>query len=307
MTACSRVSLSLDEPLAGTAPEATSWIVVEQPGPWGRKALTQSHLDPVLGAALETAAHAHGARVALVRRPGRHPDTGRRRPRRVWVASARPGMTWLLGGEVDDVEALGALAWSGLESGDQELVRASIHGLKPETEPLLLVCTNGRRDVCCANYGRPLALAMHGRLPDRVWETTHLGGHRFAPTAVVLPFGVAHGRLDVDGAVQLVEQARAGRHVGIGYRGRSTFSRPGQAAEAAVRDGAGVDGFDDLDVATVEQRAASSWRVVVAHRDGRRWSVDVRARPLDPPRPESCGAAAVQPLAYVVDMPTMQE
>ena len=32
--------------------------------------------------------------------------------------------------------------------------------------------------------------------PDEVWECTHLGGHRFAPTALVLPTGYSYGRLD---------------------------------------------------------------------------------------------------------------
>jgi len=292
VTACSETSRLLAEPLAGTAPIARSWIVVEQPGPWGRKALTQSHLDQVLGAALDTAASAHGARVALVRWPGRHPDAGQV-SRRVWVASTQPGASWLLGGRVDDVAELGALAWSGLERGDRERVRASLPVLFPEAEPLLLVCTNGRRDVCCANFGRPLAGALRDRFPGRVWETTHLGGHRFAPTA----------------AASLVEHARLGRHVAGGYRGRSTFSRAGQAAEAAVRKAAAVDGLDDLDIETDGplDSHADTWRVVVVHRDGRRWHIDVRARPLDPARPESCGAAAVRPLAYLADPPIMQE
>jgi hypothetical protein len=36
MTACSDISSALSEPLAGTAPEAACWVVLEQPGPWGR-------------------------------------------------------------------------------------------------------------------------------------------------------------------------------------------------------------------------------------------------------------------------------
>jgi hypothetical protein len=310
VTTCSQTSRVLEEPLVGTAPVARSWIVVEQRGPWGRKALTQSHLDPVLGAALDTAANAHGARVALVRRPGRHPDAGQV-PRRVWVASTRPGASWLLGGRVEDVAELGLLAWSGIEQGDRELVRASLPVLRPEAEPLVLVCTNARRDVCCASFGRPLASALHDRFLERVWETTHLGGHRFAPTAAVLPHGVVYGRLDPDAAEDVVARARLGQFSADGYRGRSTFSRPGQAAEAAVRDVAEIDGLDDVDVTAIDssgsdETVAGSWRVVVTHRDGRRWHVDVTAQPLDPPRPESCGAAAVRPLAYVAAAPVVQ-
>jgi hypothetical protein len=306
VSACSEISRRLDEPIVGTAPEATSWIVLEQPGPWGREALTESHLDPVLGAALGTAANAHGARVALVRRPGRHPDVGNRE-RRAWIASTRPGQTWLLGGSVEDVADLGALSWTGVETGDSSLVLASVPALRPETEPLLLVCTNARRDVCCANLGRPLAAALRERLDGRVWETTHLGGHRFAPTAALLPHGVVSGRLDPAEALHLYAEAREGRQHLHGYRGRSTFGRAGQAAEAAVRDHSGADGLDDLDVVAVKEREDGSWHVLVRHRDGQQFAVQVRPVELEPPRPESCRKAAVRPVAYVADAPVRLE
>ncbi|MBD0293176.1 MAG: sucrase ferredoxin [Jiangellaceae bacterium] len=301
MPACSQLSRLLDEPLAGTAPVARTWLLLEQPGPWGRQALTQSHLDPILGAALETAANAHGARAALIRRPGRHPDVPPEPARRVWIAHTRPRNAWLLGGFVEHVAQLGDVSWAGIERGDLELVHESMPSLLPETEPLLLVCTNGRRDVCCASYGRPVVTRLHHRLGERTWETTHLGGHRFAPTAAVLPYGVVYGRVDVDSATRVVEQASAGQHELRGYRGRSTFDRPAQVAEAAVREQSGVQGIDDLDVASVLLEDDESWRVVVTGPDGRRWTVDVRARRLPPPRPESCGGPLVEPAAHVAE------
>jgi hypothetical protein len=303
VTVCSRLSRELDEPLAGTAPVAATWILLEQPGPWGRKALTESHLDPAVGAALETSAAAHSARAALIRRPGPHPDDHRSRQRQIWVASTRPGNTWLLGGLVGDAGELGNLSWSGVERADVDLVRASLPALRPEPEPLLLVCTNGRRDVCCASFGRPVATAMHQRSPGRVWETTHLGGHRFAPTAAVLPAGVVYGRLDADAASHILGAARKGRFVLAGYRGRSTFEPPVQAAEAAVRRVAGLTGLDDVDVATARpvDGAGESWRIVMTHADGRRWRVGVTRHALEPPRPESCTGQAVQPIAHVAD------
>lgn len=298
MTACSDASRALAEPLAATAPVATTWLVLEQPGPWGRKALTQSHLDPVLGKDLEDAADAQGCRVALARRPGRHPDSDGGTSRRVWLASTRPGATWLLGGRVEAPEVLRGLDWTALGHTDRDAVRDSLPGLRSETEPLLLVCTNGRRDVCCALRGRPLIESLRGSAPERVWETTHLGGHRFAPTAVILPHGVVHGRLDADTGSRLLADARAGRFVPDGYRGRSTYPRPGQAAEAAVRAVIPAAGLDDLDLESTPQVSADRWEVTVRHRDGRRWVVDVERTRLAPARPESCGAEPGHPTAY---------
>lgn len=297
MRACSDASLVAGEPLVGTAPEAAAWVVFEQPGPWGGKALTESHLDPVLGEALEVAAAAHHARVALVRRPGRHPDDKDSRSRRLWIAGTRPQRSWLLGGRVDDIADLGGLSWAGIEAGDLRSVRASMPSLHVETDPLLLVCTNGRRDVCCAIKGRALVTTLRSRLPGRVWETTHLSGHRFSPTALLLPFGVMYGRLSSDLAVHAYQRAAAGEVVMEGYRGRATYSRPAQAAEAAVRTATAESDVDALDVISVGE-LDGGWQAVVEHRDGRRWRVDVTERTLESARPESCGAAALNPVAY---------
>ncbi|HEU4543653.1 MAG TPA: hypothetical protein VFR23_21145 [Jiangellaceae bacterium] len=131
MTACSGISSALSEPLAGTAPEAACWVVLEQPAPWGRKALTESHLDPVLGEALDVAASAHNARVALARRSGPHPDYHDLRPRRVRIASTRPRRSWLIGGRVEDVADLGGLSWAGVADGDLQRIQRSTHERAP--------------------------------------------------------------------------------------------------------------------------------------------------------------------------------
>ncbi|MBV9923283.1 MAG: hypothetical protein JOY78_20875 [Pseudonocardia sp.] len=58
---------------------------------------------------------------------------------------------------------------------------------RPVDDPLLLVCTHGRRDRCCALDGRALVRALVEAGEPDVWECSHLSGHRFAPTALVLP------------------------------------------------------------------------------------------------------------------------
>jgi (2Fe-2S) ferredoxin len=304
MIRCSEAGLLAGEPLTASAPVAMSWVVLEQPGPWGPKALTDSHLDPDLGAALEARATRHDARVSLVRRPGHHADTVAATSHRLWIAATRPGASWLLGGWIASPAVLDQLSWPALAAGDHRGVAASVPGLELDPDPLLLVCTNGRRDVCCALTGRPLVEALRDRLLGRVWETTHLSGHRFAPTAVVLPHGVAYGRLDPATAAKVFDAARDGHFVAENYRGRSTFTRPAQAAEAAVRQVTAAGGLDDLDVVSVERRN-ESWRAVVVHQGGRRWAVDVHEKILDGSRPESCGATSVPPTVFVADPPRL--
>ncbi len=74
----------------------------------------------------------------------------------------------------------------------------------------ILVCTHGSRDVCCSRFGHPIyqelrhgyAARSGGRL--RVWRTSHLGGHRFAPHLLEFPEGRYWCRLKPEALEKLV-------------------------------------------------------------------------------------------------------
>jgi hypothetical protein len=221
-------------------------------------------------------------RPALIRRPGAHPDTHPAQ-RTVLLAATDPRDPWLLVGTVADPAVLLDLDLHALARGDSEAVLASLPTLRRDDTPLLLVCTNGRRDTCCARLGRPVALAGAAVHPGRVWEVTHTSGHRLAATTVLLPSGYLHGRV-VDGTA-LLDGADHDRLELRGLRGRTTWPPAGQAADEAVRRAAGLHGIDDI--VLVEQSAGDSWRVVAV--DDRAWSVEVRSEVDDAERPESCG------------------
>ncbi|MET9317959.1 sucrase ferredoxin [Kribbella sp. NPDC003505] len=283
---CSTYCRVLQEPLPGTAVVATGWVVVEQPGPWGAKAPTQSHLDPVFGGSFDDKCKKVDVRFGLIRSPGRHADSVER-SHQVFVASTIPGRTWLLGGQVADPSELAALDLGAVARGDRTAVAASLPALAPVDEPIVLVCTNGKRDECCAILGRPLVSGLAERAPGRVWEANHLGGHRFAPTATYLPAGTMHGHLTVETAVEVLAAADRGRTVLTGLRGRSTWTKRGQVAEVAVRELTGELALDALRV--VGEHADT---VTVQHVDGRSWTVPVTSALVDPPRPDSCGKEA---------------
>lgn len=295
-TRCRDGSLEAGEQLAGSAPHAVAWLALEQSGPWGPRAFTESHLDPEVGRAIEAVAGAHGVRPSLVRRPGRHADDHRHEgaeTRRVLAAHTTPGRSWLLEGTVADPAELLGLDWSALRDGDRDAVRRSLPTLVESDRTHLLVCTNGTRDLCCAAKGRPVALGIAALQPDRVWEVTHTSGHRFAATAVVLPAGTLHGRLDVGAAEQILLAADRGETVLPGSRGRSTWPPAGQVAELAVRDESGEMRLDALSVESVTAAGEHAWEVLVGHTDGRRWRVGVSSEETGIDRAESCGKALV--------------
>lgn len=89
----------------------------------------------------------------------------------------------------------------------------------------LLVCTHGARDVCCGKFGYPIyktlreeyARASEGKL--RVWRTSHLGGHRFAPTLIDFPEGRYWGHLKPEALENLVLRKRPVSEMQRFYRG----------------------------------------------------------------------------------------
>ncbi|MFF9025299.1 sucrase ferredoxin [Streptomyces eurythermus] len=289
MSRCATVSRVLDEPVSGTAATATTWLLLEQPGPWGARALTSSHLDPELGRALEAAADGTGVRIALIRRPGRHADPGPPPVRQVYAAHTVPGRVWLHGGTTVEPRRLLDLDFAALGAGDHRSFGTVLGGRPHRGDPLALVCTNGKRDRCCALLGRPLAAELVASGVRGVWEVTHLGGHRFAPTVLVLPYGYAYGRAGAHTVKEALHGAQEGRVLVEGCRGCSAWERPGQAAELAVRTAVDEYRAGVLSVVRTEG-TAPRWEVTVTHADGRRWRVTVAQGASLPPRPESCGA-----------------
>ncbi|MFE9923843.1 sucrase ferredoxin [Streptomyces sp. NPDC005774] len=294
MSTCSTASRELDEPVAGTAATARTWLLLEQPGPWGPKALTSSHLDPALGRALEATASGTGVRIALIRRPGRHADHRTSAARQVYVAHTVPGSTWLHAATTTDPEHLLGLDFAALGRGHSGTFATALGGRPHEGDPLALVCTNGKRDRCCALLGRPLAAELAASGVESVWEVTHLGGHRFSPTVLVLPHGYAYGRAEAHTVKEALHDAQEGRIVVEGCRGSSAWERPGQAAELAVRTAVGEYAAETLTVVRTDG-TAPHWEVLVAHTDGRRWRVEVAQGSSLPPRAESCGSVLGSP------------
>lgn len=277
MTTCSTASLEVHEATIGSAPTARAWVCLEQPGPWGPRAFTSSRLDPQVGKAFEEAASTVGVRPQLIRSPGRHPVTDSA-SRTILIAYTAPGSSWLLQGEVDRPERILELDFATIASG----IEPDWPELKTRTEPLLLVCTNGKRDVCCANLGRDVALHAHSLFPGRIWEASHLSGHRFAATTALFPSGHMHGRV-LDGSVVLAAADR-GELVSTGWRGRSTWEGAAQAAELAIREREGLWGLDDFTVIP----ESSGWRVTASKGS---WLTEVE-KYFDGQAPPSCGKAS---------------
>jgi len=122
-----------------------------------------------------------------------------------------------------------------------------------DTAPLFLVCTHGRHDACCALRGRPLAHELQRVRPGRVWETTHLGGDRFAANLLVLPSGELYGRVLPFAAAELAERVDAGEVLPGFMRGRIGMAPIAQAGLVFAHQHLGIATRTALSVTAVHR------------------------------------------------------
>ena len=167
-----------------------------------------------------------------------------------------------------------------------------------EIDELYTVCTNGRHDPCCAAFGAPVyqALADYAGA-ERVWQTTHIGGHRMAATLIAFPAGIVYGHLDPHDVESLVMNHRAGFVLTHKYRGRGCYAGhkldeadhlAAGAAEAVIRDKTSKYGLNELFLSEVSEFGAGQRRVVFSDGNGSCYAAEVGTS-MSAPRQTSCG------------------
>ncbi|HEY1882849.1 MAG TPA: sucrase ferredoxin [Candidatus Cybelea sp.] len=239
---CAVAAETRGDPMIGTAPPQTRLLLVHQPGGWGPRGLVESRCDPEVARRIDAAAADAGMRLQAIRLPGRHDAAATAGGYDVAIADTRSSpatTTWWRVRELAEIAA-------ELETGGPHRRPVAI-----DTAPLYLVCTHGRHDACCALRGRPVAQALQQIRPDRVWETTHLGGDRFAANLLILPTGELYGRVPAQLAAELVERTDAGELLPSLLRGRIGLAPVVQAALAFAHQQLNVVERDALTVGSI--------------------------------------------------------
>jgi hypothetical protein len=279
---CAAVSSAGDEPLAATASRIDHWILIEYRGAWARDVLGECQFSPELKAHLRgQRAGLERSRLLFVKKPERRSQSGRQ----VYFGTSRPGEQRFFELEVEHQDELlgfdfaAALATGGGPAG-------------PLDGPLYAVCTHGKRDRCCALQGRPLYDALrHETETERVWQSTHIGGDRFAGNVVVLPHGLYYGRVEPADTRSLLAAQAEGTIDLDHYRGRSAYSFPVQAAEHAIRQSEGLAGIDDFRFLDSSSGGNDAWRVRFRGPDAAVHEVDVGVVLAEEPVYLTCEAA----------------
>lgn len=222
---CSDESLSVGEVLGGSAPTVRVWLLLEHNQPWGPKGFVDSLLPETVKKHLDSVTRSlDQAKCFLVRQQPRQ-ATGRLKFFLAIVDELSPQLFEFDLRAYEDLLDMAIVHWVNTP-GELEQQRRE--------QPIFLVCTHGKRDACCARSGLPLYQSMAGQ-GDIVWQTTHIGGHRFAPNLVCLPSGVIYGRLPLVLAGETVKTTLNGGIALPYYRGRSIYKPAIQAAEYRLR------------------------------------------------------------------------
>ncbi|WP_353474308.1 sucrase ferredoxin [Salipiger sp. H15] len=219
---CSDASLAAEEPLEGTAKHAERILLIRWPkGGWSRNLAVAGDMAPELALVIEKLRES-GLRVNLIDRKGEAGDRSRLflYPESLTREVARADLPEVLAGLLAGERA----GWSQAE------------------RPVIMVCTHGQKDRCCALHGYALyrALREEGREVD-LWESTHLGGCRLSAGALTLPAMHKYGRLKPADAAALLEAEAEGRPWLPKWRGPCDLPPEAQAvavsaARAGLRD-----------------------------------------------------------------------
>ncbi len=225
---CYESSLNSNEEMYGTAPRVDVWFLLEYRGHWSGKAFKDSKIPKAVKSFLNKQLKAvPNSRLQLIKK---HKNTDEHL--KFYLAVSDETNPRLYEFELENYEEL-------LSLNIKKILKSKKH---MSDEKIFIICTNGEHDTCCGKFGMPVYLDIaESKYGSRTWETTHIGGHRFASTFVCLPHGLVYGRLrDGKVAEDLMKQYEDGKVHLPCYRGRSCHSNETQAAEYYLRKETGI-------------------------------------------------------------------
>ena len=224
---CSVLSRNSAEPLAGSAPFARHFVFITWPKKyWQYEALEAKGGFPQgLKKWMKEQSEVNGKiSIRLVSRAGLSQDKVE-----IYIYPEKYCYSNVLPSQIPAV----------LESYFRDGITTAFSPAPIEGEQIF-ICTHGRHDKCCAKFGQELADKMRYHVSRQktaveVWDSSHLGGHRFAATMIDFPTGRAYGHLSADELPNYLASRKAAQVYGRAYRGSVFLSGLEQVAEAHVQ------------------------------------------------------------------------
>ncbi len=248
---CSELSRQAAEKIYGTASTGQVWLLLEYPFAWGPQALHDSALSPTLKDFLnQTIKSVPRSRFLFIKQERACGETVS-----FFVVRAREREPFIVRFDLSHYDQLAEIDIASVAAGK------SLAAGSRRVEPLFLVCTHGKRDKCCAKFGYPLYKSLREQAGDAVWQSSHVGGDRFAANLICFPHGLFYAHVTTEAGRAIIGEYRERRVLLEKYRGRACYANPSQAAEFFIRAEADLRGVDDLRHLGCERTDAEGWRV----------------------------------------------
>jgi hypothetical protein len=247
---CSNISSQMDEALIGSATPFQAFILIECPFPWSPKILDSKWIPQNLrDLVIRVKASELPIQFLLIHQAGR--------VRQIKNQST----SVLIYKRAANIFCQGyqRYEWQVKPEEIAPLLQAYLMGQFPQPisdRPIrdLLVCVHGSHDQCCGKYGVPFyreAIATVSQVKDqlqdqtiRLWQASHFGGHRFAPTMIDFPTGRYYGRMHQTALRSILTRSGDLQIMNQVYRGWSVLPKELQAAEHALLQHYGWQWFD---------------------------------------------------------------
>ncbi len=197
---CAEQSRQSGVDIIGSASEHQIYVAIACPPPWESYDLDSKGIPEnlrALGAEIYADYDRYQTRFLLIHNEHLKPESGTR----VLFFRQPSGLAYAYDKQDFHLESIDAVA---------PLVRQYVMGEPLSATPVdlptrdILICTHGSRDRCCSRFGAPLyhqarkLVADLGLQDTRIWQASHIGGHRMAPTAIDFPSARYYGHLDAE-------------------------------------------------------------------------------------------------------------
>ncbi|NJR65937.1 MAG: sucrase ferredoxin [Leptolyngbyaceae cyanobacterium CRU_2_3] len=239
---CAEASRQAGEAMIGSASPYETYVLIECPTPWTPAAFDSPQIPASLKALIAEKQPERSLRFLLItRHPHAHPHSP---------------LTKVLIYQQEKQEFSSGYRKCEFDVADLDqaasVIRSYLSGkiVSSTTNPSqdVLICTHGSHDKCCAKYGLLFyrqAIAIAAPLENlRIWQSSHFGGHRFAPTAISFPDGRYYGNLNAGDFQAIATRTGNIQDLSAIYRGWSMLPAPLQVMERKLLLEYGWNWFD---------------------------------------------------------------
>ncbi|KAM3098205.1 sucrase ferredoxin [Phormidesmis sp. 146-35] len=229
---CAQMSRESGEDIIGSAPDHLMYVLIECPYPWAANEFDSKAVPPNLKAFVDDLKQAKFPIRFLLFVGERHAPTRTR----VMIFRKPQGLSrgyHKREFEVGTIEQVAPLLQQYLTNKGLDI------DCQETTTQDIFVCTHGSHDKCCAKFGHPFyrqALATINQLQihTQIWQVSHIGGHRFAPTIVTFPDGRYYGALDNAAFTAIMQRTGDIQYLQQVYRGWGVLPNQVQVVEREI-------------------------------------------------------------------------